>query len=214
MYVYGGYNGTTIFSDLHKLDLNTLTWSRVQTVGRGPQGMAGLTTLDYRIYPCRSCALVIGNKLVLLVEEYETTTSAIFTLHLRSMRWARLKGTLRCEAATAVGTKTPKTTQLLSLPKHIPFNPAAKGNPSMLMMGKNLYVIGGDYRSHDHRNPRDPRIHIWQLSLPRVMDWEQERILWIACFKNDRTSCQLAKCPPHIIYDIIGYVNGNAFCVK
>ena len=79
--------------------------------------------------------------MVLLVEEYDTTTSAIFTLHLQSMRWVRLKGTLRCVETAATAAKGLTRTKL-SLPKHIPFNPAAKGNPSMLMTGAHLYVIG------------------------------------------------------------------------
>ena len=58
MFIYGGYNGTNIFSDIYKLDLKTLQWSKVEPQGQGPQGMVGLTKLDYRIYPCRSCAQV------------------------------------------------------------------------------------------------------------------------------------------------------------
>ena len=53
--------------------------------------------------------------------------------------------------------------------------------------------------------------HAWSFQLPRRMDWARERVLWIACLLNRPENCVLARCPPHIIYHIIGYVNSDTF---
>ena len=79
-----------------------------------------------------------------------------------------------------------------------------------------LLIIGG----HNRNESRFPGLrqnmgqlgHVWSFQLPRRMNWDQERILWIACFKNrPENGCHLSKCPPRIIYHIIGYVNSDIF---
>jgi hypothetical protein len=52
-------------------------------------------------------------------------------------------------------------------------------------------------------------------------DWQLERLLWVAFFKEDSQSCLLANLPKDIIYTIISYLGrkrpknswSNVFCV-
>ncbi len=53
LFVYGGYDGHSILTDLHSLDLRTRLWRKVETEGAGPQGLRGLSPLDFHIYFCR-----------------------------------------------------------------------------------------------------------------------------------------------------------------
>ena len=42
------------------------------------------------IYPtCTPAGIVLGNKAVILSEDFEKSTAAIFVLHLKDMRWQR-----------------------------------------------------------------------------------------------------------------------------
>ena len=42
LFVYGGYDGSNIFCDLHKLELSTLEWTEVETAGEvKPTGLRG-----------------------------------------------------------------------------------------------------------------------------------------------------------------------------
>ena len=41
LYTYGGWNGTSYFNDMSKLDLDTLQWTKVQTSGSQPMKKAG-----------------------------------------------------------------------------------------------------------------------------------------------------------------------------
>ncbi|TRY68422.1 hypothetical protein TCAL_02508 [Tigriopus californicus] len=203
MYVYGGYNGRKLFTDLFKLDLLTQQWTRLMTTGDHPNTLSGLVPKNFRIFPCKPCGLLVGNKLILVLEDYATSTMDAYVLHLRSMRWIQLKG------YSSHGT-VPQEDVLL--PVDEPFNPPARGNGTLVRSGEHLYVIGGTERHLS--KTKCPAPHLWQLTLPRAMSWDRERILWLACFKNNPWDCHLARCPPHIIYYIITLVNTNSFNLK
>ncbi len=200
-YVFGGYDGKNIFIDLHRLDLTTLQWNKLETngTGRGPLGLRGLSPLDFHIYFCRPAGCVIGKHLVILAENYETASAAVYSLNLKSLEWRKLSG----RHSNHIVKKNKEKIKL-------PFDPPARGNPTLTRCGQKLFMIGGHVRSagrEDHR--------VWSLTLPQGLDWPRERLLWLACYKNDpRGECLLAKCPPHVIYKIIGYANSNAFYMK
>lgn len=203
VYVYGGYNGHKLFTDLFKLDVLTRRWTRVTTQGDQPNSLSGLVPKNFRIFPCKPCGLLVGNKLILVLEDYATSTMDAYVLHLRSMRWIRLKG-------FSSHATIPQEDVLL--PVDEPFNPPARGNATLVRCGEHLYVIGGTERHLS--KTKCPAPHLWQLTLPKAMSWERERVLWLACFKNNPWECHLAKCPPHIIYYIITLVNSNSFNLK
>ena len=120
---------------------------------------------------------------------------AVFTLNLHTFHWQRLRGrkTVRQRKHTT------------------PFDAPSRGGPAMAAGNGGLLVCGGHSRSAE--TSRDPGPHLWQLTLPLAMDWQRERLLWIACYKGDRRECGLARCPPHVIYHILSYVNAQRFCV-
>ena len=87
MYVFGGYDGRMIYNDLHRLDLQTFAWESVETSGEGPLALGQLRP---GIYPtCTPAGIVLGNKAVVLCEDFIKSTAALFVLHLKEMRWQR-----------------------------------------------------------------------------------------------------------------------------
>ena len=78
----------------------------------------------------------------------------------------------------------------------------------LLICNRTLYVTGG---SDDNSN--NEKLLISYYHLPQKLDWAVERLLWLACFKNDakRDNCFLSKCPPMIVYKIISYINSDIF---
>jgi hypothetical protein len=209
LYVYGGYDGHSVLADMYKLDLNTRTWSYVWAskfydgCGGSPVGVAGLRPVDFRIHPCRPAALIVCNKLLVLSEDYENGTALLFSLDLKTFRWHRM-------ASVRLKTNT-RPTSLSSL------GPPARGNPTMsLTRDSQLLIIGGHNRNEsrfpDLRQNHGQLGHVWAFKLPRRMDWARQRILWIACLKNrQENGCHFARCPPHLIYYIIGLVNSDTF---
>ena len=204
IYVYGGYNGKMTSTDLHCLDLRTNVWSEVKTTGQKPSALREILSKDFRILPCRPAGVVVGNRLMVVSEEYEKACAAVFVLHLRSMRWERCRGTI---SRSSVLNCHPD----LTLPRDIPFDPPAVGNPTVTLSPVGTAVIIG---GHEKSMSSGSAPKIWLVPLPRSMDWSRERLLWLACFKNDRDVCHLAKCPPHVMYRIIGYVNSNTFYIS
>ena len=198
MYVYGGYNGTNLFTDLHKLDLATKTWHKINTKGNPPSGLKGLSPLDFHIYFCQPQGVLLGKTLVLVSESYSNFTFTIFTLNLKTLTWRHLRGKSGFHQSKNQKVKTP-----------VPFDPPARGNPTVTLLKGDLILLGGHPRDPIKKNSTDSRI--WRISLPKSMPWEAERLLWLACYKNNRDECLLAKCPPVVIYHIIGFVNSNTF---
>ena len=78
------------------------------------------------------------------------------------------------------------------------FDPPPRASPTLSLSNGRLLVIGVDAS----RDGKGPGAAIWQAVLPTSLDWERERILWLACFKNSRAECHLANCPPHVIYKV------------
>ena len=139
---------------------------------------------------------MIGKRLVVLSERYEEEKASIFTLNLHTLRWQRLKGQKR----------SPRTHKLT------PYDPPSRGGSAAAFNGSDLIVSAGHSRRAE--GGPDPGPHLWRVSLPLALDWDRERLLWLACYKGDRGECGLARCPPHVIYKILGYVNGQRFYVK
>ena len=98
----------------------------------------------------------------------------------------------------AVGTSPRSGSMPLDLlPQQIPFDPPARSSPTLALSGGRLFAIGSDAKEGAGRGPGAT---VWQAILPTALDWGRERLLWLACLKNSRAECHLAKCPPHIIY--------------
>ena len=89
------------------------------------------------------------------------------------------------------------------------FDPSPRASPTLSLSNGRLLAIGA---GREAKGPAGATV--WQAELPTSLDWERERLLWLACFKNSRAECHLANCPPHVIYKIIGYVNCNAFYIS
>ena len=204
VYVYGGYDGRNIFTDLHKLNLDNLEWTKVDLKGQGPPGMRGLSPLDFHIYFCQPSGVVIGNKLIILGESYETAKASIAVIDLAKMSWINVIGT---SGLSDYSNFTANKNQL----DLVSFNPPVRGNASLVLAKRSLFVVGGHVRDP---NSGEADSRVWRLDFNKCMDWTRERILWIACYKNDRSECNLANCPPHIIYFIITLVNSNTFHIK
>ncbi len=196
---------------MYKLDLTTRTWSYIErqpnnngvNIGGAPVGVAGLRPVDFRIHPCRPAAIVHQDKLLVLSEDYEFGTALLFTLDLRSLRWTRM--------ASVSLKSNRRPTSLSSL------GPPARGNPTMSLTDDgHLLIVGGHNRNEsrfpDLRRNHGTLGHVWAYKLPRRLDWNRQRILWLACLKNrPEDGCFLARCPPHLIYYIIGLVNSDTF---
>jgi hypothetical protein len=90
----------------------------------------------------------------------------------------------------------------ISLPRHIPFDPPARAHPTLSLSNGQLFVIGGQEKisatSSAGKNVSSRLV--WQVPIPRSLDWPRERLMWLACYMNSRTECHLAKCPPHVMY--------------
>ena len=87
MYVFGGYDGATLLNDLHRLNLDTSVWEAVETSGERPLALGRLRP---GIYPtCTPAGIVLGNKAVVLCEDFEKSTAALYVLHLKEMAWQR-----------------------------------------------------------------------------------------------------------------------------
>ena len=198
IYIYGGYDGRRVYNDLHCFDPITRNWRLVEVAGTNSSGLRGLKAQNFYTFLCRPSGLLLGNdRLVLLTEHFDTSSLAIYILDLVQMRWQCMTGRSFLPFSSGVAS----------------FNPPSRGNPTLARCGEHLYVIGGEAR--DFRNTSySPSAHLWQLTLPKKMSWSKERLLWLACIKNDRAECNLAKVPPHVIYKIVGYVNSGAFFLR
>ena len=77
----------------------------------------------------------------------------------------------------------------------------------ILIIGdKTLYITGGE-----DPNSNNDSLLISYYNLPRKLDWSIERLLWLACYKNnvENDECLLSQCPPMIVYKIISYINSD-----
>ena len=204
LFVYGGYDGANVYNDLHRLDLKTRRWEQVRTAGQRPEGMARLmpaTPENSGRYSAPAGAK-LGNKVVIAAEEYEKAGCAIHVLYLRAMRWVRSLGTSpRCALTVAAA----------SLPMHIPFDPPARYYAGLVVSSRHgqMLLLGGEEKQGlyssgrgDGASPSASERLIWQVPVPRSLDWPRERLLWLACYKNSRLECHLARCPPHVIYKV------------
>ena len=79
---------------------------------------------------------------------------------------------------------------------------------NLVICDKTLYVTGGEDPDNNNDN-----LLIAYYNLPKKLDWSIERLLWLACFKNnvDVDKCFLSQCPPMLVYKIISYVNSDIF---
>ena len=78
----------------------------------------------------------------------------------------------------------------------------------LIISDKTLFVTGGK-----DQNSNNDNLLVLYYNLPRKLDWSIERLLWLACFKNNVASdgCFLSQCPPMIIYKIISFINTDIF---
>ena len=53
VYVYGGYDGSTVHSDLHRLGLKTRRWEALATKGERPDVLKGLVMRKYAVHFCK-----------------------------------------------------------------------------------------------------------------------------------------------------------------
>ena len=81
----------------------------------------------------------------------------------------------------------------------------------LIISDKTLFVTGGE-----NQNSNNDSLLVLYYNLPRKLDWSIERLLWLACFKNNVTSdgCFLSQCPPMIIYKIISFINTDIFITQ
>ena len=80
---------------------------------------------------------------------------------------------------------------------------------TLVICDKTLYLVGGE----GENNNGNRNLFISYYDLPKKLDWSMERLLWLACFKNNisRDKCFLSQCPPVVMYKIISYVNSDIF---
>ena len=93
LFVFGGCDGRQVFRDLHKLDLATLTWTRVETSGPcRPLGLVGLCPPhpDSRVSNLRPLAVKEGHKMYLASENFESNTYDLLELDLTKYEWKKL----------------------------------------------------------------------------------------------------------------------------
>ena len=76
----------------------------------------------------------------------------------------------------------------------------------LIICGKSLFVIGGE-----DPNSNNEKLLVSYYNLRRKLDWSIERLLWLACFKNNvkTDQCHLSQCPPMIIYKIISFLKSD-----
>ena len=76
----------------------------------------------------------------------------------------------------------------------------------LIIGDKTLYITGGE-----DPNRNNDSLLISYYNLPRKLDWSIERLLWLACYKNnvEHDECFLSQCPPMVVYKIISYINSD-----
>lgn len=112
MLVFGGYDSTHVFGDVHLLRLvgRPLAWQRVQLTGLGPESLAQLAPRDFRIFSARRPLISVGSYSVVLGgfnervralysestseddKDYDDREYKVHILDMRLRRWVRVLG--------------------------------------------------------------------------------------------------------------------------
>ena len=93
-------------------------------------------------------------------------------------------------------------------PKRMEQHIKIRHGANLIIGDKTLFVTGGE-----EQNSNNDNLLVSYYNLPRKLDWSIERLLWLACFKNNvkTDGCFLSQCPPMIIYKILSFINGDIF---
>ena len=238
LYIYGGYNGSNLFSDLYRLDLRTLEWNMVKTTSTcRPKELAGtylviiiLLTLSFPLTPAtlifmywceihklysgllkppdlaqpvnyKPLVAINGKDLFVVEENFE-----LLHLDLNRNIWNELPSNISITEPELKNSQT----KSISLSKRLSQYLKSRRGASLVISDKTLYVTGGE-----DQNSNNEQLIISCYNLPRKLEWSSERLLWLACFKNNvgKDKCLLSQCPPMIIYKIISYINSDIFMI-
>ena len=152
-------------------------------------------------------AAITGRHLFVVGEDFE-----IFHFDLVTQIWNQLPSKFSLSESicskvlenTIPVTRTTMSVERKRMAQHI----KSRLGADLIISDKTLYVIGGE-----DPNSNNDNLLISYYNLPRKLDWSIERLLWLACFKNNvkTDQCFLSQCPPMIIYKIISFVNGDIF---
>lgn len=94
--------------------------------------------------------------------------------------------------------KSMEWNQMVKMPKI----PSRISRPSLISDGSRLCIVQADKKTN--------KTVVHSLKLSQKLTWAQQRVLWLACLKNEPEICPLAKCPPMIIYNIISLASRSS----
>ena len=152
-------------------------------------------------------AAITGRHLFVVGEDFE-----IFHFDLVTQIWNQLPSKFslsECKSSKLLENTIPITMSTMPMErKRMAQHIKSLGGADLIISDKTLYVTGGE-----DPNSNNDNLLISYYNLPRKLDWSIERLLWLACFKNNvkYDQCFLSQCPPMIIYKIISFINGDIF---
>jgi hypothetical protein len=73
MVIYGGSDGTTVFNDVHILDLHTRQWWPLLCHGPAPRATYNMQPKDFRIHPARRAIAHRGTSLIVIDNDVPTS---------------------------------------------------------------------------------------------------------------------------------------------
>ena len=180
LFVYGGCDGRNIRSDLHALDPTTGDWAIIRASGQHPTSLGNLILPPKDQEPPDFTPLAsFSPPEALNVLNHDFSTG----------RHRLLRLDMRNLNWTVVKLKRDLKMTCQS--------------SRLLVNDSILYMVDGSSGQGSGNG------QVSSLKLTNRLTWNQERILWLACFKNNPEECCLAKCPPMIIYKIIDHANAN-----
>ena len=183
LFLFGGVNSKQTFVDLYSYDISSSSWTKLILSGGGPTGLVSLKPPppDSAEQPTSLRPLAVSDgKKIHYL--HEDFMSGRYSLWQLDLTTFQWKMDLS-------QTKHPKLRQGARLVFQNGF----------LLLVEGRYVDSGSVAG------------VMKLQLSKkLFNWPRERLLWLACYKNNPDECLLAKCPPIIIYKILTHLNERA----
>jgi hypothetical protein len=97
MIIFGGYNGSSIFSDVYALDVTTYEWKAIKTHGNIPAELLdSLRPENFRVFPARRDGVIFGSKFFIFGHFRRSLLKDPIDIHcldLRDLKWYKITQT-------------------------------------------------------------------------------------------------------------------------
>eukprot|EP01083_Nonionella_stella_P072849 196575_1 len=229
LYVYGGCDARTTFNDLWRFDLNTHVWNEIIFKGPvfGPLAH-GIAAENFVIQQVRKpCYFVSQLDQMIVIHHGEL--SNIQKQYVRSPDTVyefeqRMTGNI-CVTVEKKHTRSPHKRGLCwmfafslqekrwdIIKSYIKQKPTDSNIPPFIKLtcfvrvGTYLVMMGGGDRKKMFDLTQLYMLKIPQFRMMNTVSWSRERLLWIGHYKMEK-QCLLYRCPTHIIWHIIDFLN-------